>query len=205
MNLPNKITLSRIIIAFVFMIFVIPFPQWVLESSFLQFIHPQLVSINDFILHYGNYIAAVIFILASSTDAVDGYIARKHKLVTRLGKFLDPIADKLLVTAAIIALVQRNDISGWAAMFIIAREFIVTGLRLVAAGEGVVISASNLGKVKTITQDIAIAATLLNNFPLDLVVKFPFDDYLMFAAVVITIYSGYDYIAKNIKLLHSAK
>jgi CDP-diacylglycerol--glycerol-3-phosphate 3-phosphatidyltransferase len=196
MNLPNKITLSRIFFVPVFMLFIIPFPDWMLGGSF-----GFLRSINQFIDNYGSYIAAGIFIIASSTDAVDGYIARKRKLVTRFGKFLDPIADKLLVTAALIALVQSSDISAWAAMLIIAREFIVTGLRLVAAGEGIVIAASNLGKLKTITQDIAIVLTLLNNFPISLFTDFPFDDYAMLAAVVITLYSLYDYIKKNIKVI----
>jgi CDP-diacylglycerol--glycerol-3-phosphate 3-phosphatidyltransferase len=162
-----------------------------------------MLSINDLISSYGGYIAAGIFIIASSTDAVDGYIARKRQLVTRFGKFLDPIADKLLVTAALLALVQTGDVNGWAAMLIIAREFIVTGLRLVAAGEGIVIAASNLGKLKTVFQDIAIVLTLLNNFPISLVLpKFPFDEYAMAIAVIITIYSLYDYIKKNLHVIN---
>ena len=201
MNLPNKITLSRIFIVPIFMLFIIPFPKWLLESDFLGIIRPQLLSVNNFISSYGNYIAAVIFIIASSTDGVDGYIARKRKQITRFGKFLDPIADKLLVTAALIALVERNDITGWAAMIIIGRELIVTGLRLVAAGEGIVIAASKLGKLKTVTQIIAIVAALLKNFPLDQFTDFQFDKYAMFIAVIITIYSGYDYIAKNSKVI----
>lgn len=201
MNLPNKITLSRIFIVPIFMLFIIPFPKWLLESDFLGIIRPQLLSVNNFISSYGNYIAAVIFIIASSTDGVDGYIARKRKQITRFGKFLDPIADKLLVTAALIALVERNDITGWAAMIIIGRELIVTGLRLVAAGEGIVIAASKLGKLKTVTQIIAIVAALLKNFPLDRFTDFQFDKYAMFIAVIITIYSGYDYIAKNSKVI----
>jgi CDP-diacylglycerol---glycerol-3-phosphate 3-phosphatidyltransferase len=212
MNLPNKITMSRIFIVPILMIFIIPFPNWMLEATQLQFMHAQMVQWKDFVLHYGNYIAAIIFILAASTDGVDGYIARKRKQVTKLGKFLDPIADKLLVTAALIALVQRYEIvdngvrilsgvSGWAAMIIIGREFIVTGLRLIAAGEGIVISASNLGKVKTITQIVAISAALLNNFPITLFTSFPFDRYAMIIAVIITVYSGYDYIKKNLKVI----
>ena len=202
MNLPNKITLSRIVIIPIFMVFVIPIPGWMMEGSLFNFIRPQLISLNDFILQYGNYIAAGIFILAASTDGVDGYIARKRKLVTTMGKFLDPIADKLLITGALIALVQRNDVTGWAAMLIISREFIVTGLRLVAVGEGIVISASYLVKIKTVTQIVAIAATLLKNFPLDLFTKFPFDRYAMLAAVIITLYSLYDYIKKHISILN---
>ncbi|MCX7921813.1 MAG: CDP-diacylglycerol--glycerol-3-phosphate 3-phosphatidyltransferase [Clostridia bacterium] len=198
MNLPNKLTLSRIFIVPVFMIFVIPFPDWVVNSGFA---HEQLVAINNFIISKGNFIAAVLFILAASTDGVDGYIARKRKQITRFGKFLDPIADKLLVTAALIALVERGDLTGWAAMLIISREFIVTGLRLIAAGEGIVISASNLGKIKTITQMIAIVATLLKNWPLALFTDIQFDRYFMMIAVIITVYSGYDYLAKNIKVI----
>lgn len=197
MNLPNKITLSRIFFVPVLMLFIIPIPESIINVGFLQFMHPQMVAVNKFLLAYGGYIAAGIFIIASSTDAVDGYIARKHKLVTNFGKFLDPIADKLLVTAALMALVQSGDVNGWAAMLIIAREFIVTGLRLVAAGEGIIIAASKLGKLKTLLQDIAIVAALLKNFPISLFSDFQFDDYAMLLAVIITIYSLYDYLKKN--------
>lgn len=201
MNLPNKITLLRIFLIPVFMLCIIPYPEWVLNSSFLEVVRPQLIIVNDFILKYGNYLAAVIFIIAASTDGVDGYIARKRKQVTKFGIFLDPIADKLLVTAALIALVQRNELTGWVAMIIIAREYAVTGLRLVAAGEGTVIAASTWGKVKTVTQIIAISVSLMKNFPVSLFSDFPFDRYVMFIAVIITIYSGYDYIAKNAKVI----
>lgn len=203
MNLPNKITLSRIFLIPVLMIFIIPIPQAVIDAGFLGFMKTQMTAINIFINTFGGYIAAGIFIIASSTDAVDGYIARKRKLVTRFGKFLDPIADKLLVTAALLALVQRGDINVWAAMLIISREFIVTGLRLVAAGEGIVIAASNLGKLKTVIQDIALVAALLNNFPISLFTNFPFDDYAMLLAVIITIYSLYDYIKKNLNVINT--
>lgn len=202
MNLPNKITLSRICFIPVLMLFIIPIPESILNADILQCIYPQLLAINKFLLAYGGYIAAGIFIIASSTDAVDGYIARKRQLVTNFGKFLDPIADKLLVTAALMALVQSGDVNGWAAMLIIAREFIVTGLRLVAAGEGIVIAASKLGKLKTVLQDIAIVATLLHNFPMNLFTNFQFDDYAMLLAVIITIYSLYDYIKKNLHVIN---
>lgn len=198
MNLPNKLTLSRIFLTLVFMVFIMPLPQWVVDNSYLSFMHTQMAEFNKFIFGNGKYIAAALFIVAASTDGVDGYIARKRKQVTQFGKFLDPIADKLLVTAALIALVQRGELTGWAAMFIISREFIVTGLRLIAAGEGIVIAASKLGKIKTVTQTIAIIACL---FPVNTIVGFQFDSYAMFVAVIITIYSGYDYIAKNIKLI----
>jgi len=205
MNLPNKITVSRMFFIPLLMIFLIPVPESVINLGFLQFMRSQLVSFNLFINNYGGYIAAGIFIIASSTDAVDGYIARKRKLVTRFGKFLDPIADKLLVTAALLALVQNGEVNVWAAMLIISREFIVTGLRLVASGEGIVIAASKLGKLKTLMQDIAIVAALMNNFPISLFTDFQFDDYAMLLAIIITVYSLYDYIKKNIKVINVDK
>lgn len=201
MNLPNKITLSRICIVPIFMIFALPLPESLLSNIPWDLLEAQLRALNSVISSYGHYIAAIIFIIASSTDGIDGYIARKTKQVTKFGIFLDPVADKLLVTSALIALVQRGNISGWAAMIIIGRELMVMGLRLVAAGEGVVISASKLGKAKTALQIIAISASLLENFPLSLFTDFRLDSYAITLAVLITIYSGYDYLANNIKLI----
>lgn len=201
MNLPNKLTILRILLIPIFMLIIVPIPQWMIDLSFLCFISPQLISINNFINNYGNYVAALIFIIASSTDALDGYIARKTKQITKFGKFLDPIADKLLVTAALIALVERGDLSTWVAVIIIGREFMITGLRLVAASEGIVIAASSWGKIKTITQMIAIIAMLFKNYPIRWLFDFPFDGVIMFLAVIATIYSAYDYIVKNAKVL----
>lgn len=191
MNLANKITILRILLVPIFMLFIIPLPDAVMNAI------PKL----SFLESYGQYIAAVIFIIAAGTDKVDGHIARSRKQVTKLGIFLDPIADKLLVTAALIALVERGQLSTWVAMIIIAREFIVTGFRLVAAGEGEVISAGNLGKIKLVIQIVAIVAALLENYPLSLITSFPFDDAAMAIAVVVTVYSGIDYIVKNARLI----
>lgn len=201
MNLPNKITLSRIVMVPIFMLFVIPIPSWVVNLPMLSFMRTLMMMLNEFIMSYGNYIAAGIFIALASTDAVDGYIARKNKMVTKIGIFLDPIADKLLVTAALIALLERGELTGWAAMIIIGREFIVTGLRLVLAGEGVVVAASKWGKIKTITQMAAIVMSLIKNYPLSLITDFPFDRVVMFLAVIITIYSLYDYLKKNLHII----
>ncbi|WP_010252072.1 CDP-diacylglycerol--glycerol-3-phosphate 3-phosphatidyltransferase [Acetivibrio cellulolyticus] len=201
MNLPNKLTILRILLVPVFMLIIVPIPQWIVDSSLLGFINPQLTWINNFIYNYGNYVAALVFIIASSTDALDGYIARKTKQITKFGKFLDPIADKLLVSAALIALVERGDLSTWVAVIIIGREFIITGLRLVAASEGIVIAASSWGKIKTITQMIAIIAMLFKNYPIRWLVDFPFDEIAMFLAVIATIYSAYDYIVKNANVI----
>lgn len=202
MNLPNKLTILRILLVPVFMLIIVPIPQWMVDSSILAFINPQLNAINNFIYNYGNYVAALLFIIASSTDALDGYIARKTKQITNFGKFLDPIADKLLVSAALIALVERGDLSTWVAVIIIGREFIITGLRLVAASEGVVIAASSWGKIKTITQMVAIIAMLFKNYPIRWLFNFPFDGILMFLAVIATIYSAYDYIVKNAHIIN---
>ncbi len=201
MNLPNKITVSRILLVPIFMIFVIPIPDATVNLPILSFLKDDMLRINQFINSYGNYVAAFLFILAASTDGVDGYIARKHKLITAFGKFLDPIADKLLITAALIALVQRDVVTGWAAMIIISRELLVTGMRLVAAGEGQVVAANRSGKIKMVCQTIAVSVALLNNFPFSLFTDIHIDAYLMFIAVIVTIYSGIDFFAKNIKVI----
>lgn len=149
---------------------------------------------------YNEVIAALVFILAASTDGLDGYIARKRKIVTNLGKFLDPLADKLLISAALISLVEMQRLEAWIAIVIISREFAVTGLRLVAAAEGQVIAASGWGKLKTWVQIVAIVALIVRNFPFE-DIGFPFAKIASWAMVVVTIYSGYDYFAKNRKVI----
>jgi CDP-diacylglycerol--glycerol-3-phosphate 3-phosphatidyltransferase len=144
---------------------------------------------------YGEYIAAAIFILAASTDGLDGYIARKRKQITNFGKLLDPLADKLLISAALISLVELKQISAWVAVIIIGREFFVTGLRAVVASEGVIIAASKLGKYKTVSQIIAISALLLSDF-LELFLPFNLGLYAMYVAVFFTVWSGVDYFVK---------
>lgn len=179
MNLANKLTLMRIFLVPVFLIF---------------------IAVND--IPYGKTIATVIFIVAALTDKLDGYIARSRNQITRFGKFMDPLADKLLVTAALISLVELQVISTWVAMIIIAREFAVTGLRAVAAAEGIVIAASPLGKAKTVTQIVAIVIALINLNNINIL--FIPNSYMstltnitMGAAVIITIISGIDYFIKN--------
>ncbi|MGI6122687.1 MAG: CDP-diacylglycerol--glycerol-3-phosphate 3-phosphatidyltransferase [Acetivibrionales bacterium] len=185
MNLPNKITVSRILATPVFLFFLVPgwFGQfWGLDQ-------------------WGRYAAAVIFIVASITDMVDGNIARKYNMITELGKFLDPIADKLLVTSALIAFIKTDNLSVWAVFIIIAREFIITGFRVVAAGRGVVIAADKWGKIKTVVQIAAIIAILIKNFPVSLIIDFPLGMVLMYIAVALTVISGVNYIVKNVKVL----
>lgn len=185
MNLANKITISRILATPVFLFFLVP--GW-----FGQFFGLD---------QWGRYAAAVIFILASLTDMVDGNIARKHNMVTELGKFLDPVADKLLVTSALIAFIKTDNLSVWAVFIIIAREFIVTGFRVIAAGRGVIIAADKWGKIKTVVQIVAIIAILIKNFPISLITDFPLGMVLMYIAVILTVISGVNYIVKNAKVL----
>jgi len=176
MSLANKITIVRIMLVPIFM----------------------ALLLSDF--PYSNFIAALIFIVAASTDTVDGYIARKRNEVTTFGKFIDPLADKILVTAALVILVEMGKISSIVAIIIITREFIITGFRVIAASEGIVIAASWWGKAKTIIQIIAIVAIILDNIPFKWI-GIPFDRIALILAVVITIISGLDYIIKNFNIL----
>jgi CDP-diacylglycerol--glycerol-3-phosphate 3-phosphatidyltransferase len=143
-----------------------------------------------------HFVGALIFILASVTDWVDGYYARKYDLVTNLGKFLDPLADKLLVSAALIVLVELHLAPSWIVIIIISREFAITGLRLVLAGAGEVVAANMLGKIKTWAQIVAISALLLHNTIFELM-SIPFDMISLWVAMLFTIWSGWDYFAKN--------
>lgn len=172
MNLPNKITFSRVLLVPVFIImFYIDIPN-------------------------NQIYAGLIFIIAALTDTLDGYLARKNGQVTNLGKFIDPLADKLLVSAALILLVEAGTIPGWVVITIIAREFTITGFRIISASEGVNIAASSLGKFKTITQLIAIILLLFNNIFFE---KFniPMDQIFLYISLIFTVLSGYDYIYKN--------
>lgn len=172
MNLANKITIFRV--------FLVPIFMLVLYSN----------------MQYSTYLAAAVFIIASLTDTLDGYIARSRNLITNFGKFADPLADKVLVSAALISLVDLGRIPGWVVVVIIAREFTITGFRIIAASEGITIAASSLGKIKTITQLVAIISILLNNFPFSHM-NFPFDMILLYISLFFTVVSGIDYIYKN--------
>lgn len=192
MNIPNKITFTRICLIPLFMIFLLaPF-------DFGNF------TLLNMTLPITDLIAAIIFILASTTDWLDGYYARRYNLVTNLGKFLDPLADKLLITAAFISLVEMQMMPAWIAIVIISREFAVTGIRLVAAADGSVIAASPLGKLKTVFQIIAISALMLHNIPFA-GLNIPFATIMLWMATILTIISGVDYFMKNKHILLSSK
>lgn len=143
------------------------------------------------------YAAIAVFVLASITDALDGHIARKKGLVTNFGKFIDPIADKLLVMSAMVVLVERGRMPGWVCIVMLAREFAISGFRLVAAGTGKVIAAGILGKIKTVTQMIAIIALLLTAIDGLFSPLAAFADVAMYIAAIMTVWSGADYIVKN--------
>ncbi|MDR3052852.1 MAG: CDP-diacylglycerol--glycerol-3-phosphate 3-phosphatidyltransferase [Coriobacteriales bacterium] len=139
----NIVTMSRIVLIPVFVFLLLaPWPTWAPDAAMAYWIKP--------------WIAAAVFALLALTDGVDGYLARSRNEVTTLGKFLDPLADKILVTAALLALIELGELPAWIALVIIAREFLVSGLRMVASAEGVVIAASWFGKVKTVFQIIAV-------------------------------------------------
>ncbi|WP_394232460.1 CDP-diacylglycerol--glycerol-3-phosphate 3-phosphatidyltransferase [Niallia oryzisoli] len=184
MNLPNKITISRIFLIPIFLIImVVPF-SWG-EISLLGTSMPVT-----------HFVGALIFIIASTTDWIDGHYARKYNMVTNLGKFLDPLADKLLVSAALIVLVELSLAPSWIVIIIISREFAVTGLRLVLAGAGEVVAANMLGKIKTWAQIVAISALLLHNILFEMI-SIPFDMIALWVALFFTVWSGWDYFVKN--------
>ncbi|WP_042456494.1 CDP-diacylglycerol--glycerol-3-phosphate 3-phosphatidyltransferase [Neobacillus dielmonensis] len=192
MNIPNRITVSRILLIPIFLIIMlVPFKWGEIE----------LLGATMPVTHL---VGALIFILASTTDWIDGHYARKYNLVTNMGKFLDPLADKLLVSAALIVLVELGYAPSWIVIIIISREFAVTGLRLLLAGEGEVVAANMLGKIKTWTQIIAISTLLLHNI-IFAMIPFRFDLLALWVALIFTIWSGWDYFAKNNHVFKNSK
>lgn len=169
MNLPNKLTMMRVFMIPVFVLF-------------------MLVPITP----YDNWIALAIFIIASLTDLLDGKIARKYNLVTNFGKFMDPLADKLLVCSAMICLVSMNLIPAWIVIVIIAREFIISGFRLIASDNGVVIAASYWGKFKTVFQMVMICLMIANISAIQILTTI-----VMWIALILTVVSLVDYLMKN--------
>lgn len=177
MNLPNKLTMFRVILIPVFVVFL-------------------LVDITP----YDKWIALAIFIIASLTDLLDGKIARKYNLVTNFGKFMDPLADKLLVCSAMICLVELNKIPAWIVIVIIAREFIISGFRLIASDNGVVIAASYWGKFKTTFQMVMICLMIADIAEISLLTAI-----VMWAALILTVISLVDYLVKNKDVMKDTK
>ena len=175
LNLPNALTLIRILLV------------------------PVLVVALTVETPHGPTIAAIVFAIAALTDGLDGYIARSRQSVTTFGKVMDPVADKLMIAAALISLVSLERVAAWVAMVVIAREFAVSGLRIAAGQQGVVIPATGLGKVKTIVQVAAVLALIAANDYNDAWVQA-----LVYAMVVITVVSGADYFLNFRRRLEEA-
>lgn len=169
MNLPNKLTMGRV------------------------------CAIPVFIVVYllGFHVAAtILFIAAAATDTLDGHIARSQGLVTNFGKLMDPLADKLLTMAAFLVLVGAGQVASWMVIIILGREFAVSGLRQIAASDGIVMAAGSTGKVKTVLQMVAIPMLLLDNWP-GCYLHIPLDDICLWACLIMTIISGVEYFVKN--------
>ncbi|MDO4617155.1 MAG: CDP-diacylglycerol--glycerol-3-phosphate 3-phosphatidyltransferase [Lachnospiraceae bacterium] len=183
MNLPNKLTCVRMAMIPFFVIF-------------------MMVPIPGLDYMVCRYIALAIFIIASLTDMLDGKIARKYNLVTDFGKFMDPLADKLLVCTAMICLIDSGDLPAWVVIIIIAREFIISGFRLVASDNGIVIAASWWGKIKTVTQMVMIIFLMLK---LPGQPAYIIGQILIYAAMILTVISLCDYLMKNKGVLANQK
>lgn len=188
MNLPNKLTIFRVVL-------IVPFVVVLLGGETGWFGSNRLIP---------DIIALVIFVIASLTDLIDGKIARKYNLVTNFGKFMDPLADKLLVSAALIALVEMGRIPGWVVIIIISREFIISGFRLIASDNNVVIAASYWGKFKTTFQMVMVCLLIVN-----LGVMFRWvqvlTDVIMWIALALTVISLIDYLVKNKDVMKEQK
>ena len=177
MNLPNKLTMFRVIL--------IPF--------FVVFLLVDITPVDK-------WIALAVFIIASLTDMLDGKIARKYNLVTNFGKFMDPLADKLLVCAALICLVELERIPAWIVIVIMSREFIISGFRLIASDNGVVIAASYWGKFKTTFQIVMVCLMIADLEQISLLT-----DIVMWAALILTVVSLVDYLVKNKDVMKDTK
>ncbi|WP_461240348.1 CDP-diacylglycerol--glycerol-3-phosphate 3-phosphatidyltransferase [Paucilactobacillus sp. N302-9] len=185
MNLPNKLTVMRLIaIPFFLLLLVLP-------------LHWGSVTFAGATVPVAQLIAAIIFVAACITDNLDGHIARKYHLVTNFGKFTDPLADKLLVMTAFIMLTSTGIVPAWVTVVIIWRELSVTGLRLlIVETNGEVMAAKMPGKIKTVSQFIAITALLLNNMFFELI-HVPFGQIMLYICLFFTVYSGIDYFVKG--------
>ena len=197
MNLPNKLSLGRmILIPIIVLVVVFPYAQFNLAVPIYYF---EFVA-----LPLTNIIVLILFVIASITDFLDGYIARKHQLITTFGKFIDPIADKMLTTTMFIIFAASGIIPVVAVLIMVWRDIIVDGIRMVASSEGVVMAAGYLGKVKTVAQMLTVIVILLNNLPFELY-RFPMADFLLWFSVSISFISGVSYFLQSREFLFKTK
>lgn len=184
MNLPNKLSCFRMILVPIVVI------VWLLPLSLFP-----VFNIGEVVLSLRNIIALIIFAIASFTDYLDGHIARKNNLITSFGKFIDPIADKLLTTTMFILFLADGMIFSVPVILMIARDIIVDGLRMNTAAKGVVVAAGILGKIKTVLQMFTIILILLNNLPFALI-GIPVSNIMLWASAIVSVVSGIDYFNK---------
>lgn len=197
MNLPNRLTVMRIImIPVIILIAIFPYSQFGIEIPVLQFGFVTLSAVNIVML--------VLFCVASFTDFLDGYLARKNNLVTTFGKFADPIADTLLVTTMYILFAAQGTIPVVPVLIMVARDTIVDGIRMIASSSGVVMAAGYLGKLKTVVQMLSIITILLNNLPFELY-RLPVSDFLLWFAAFTSLASGISYFNQMKEYIFESK
>ncbi len=197
MNIPNKLSILRIsLIPVIVLIVIFPYAQFDISVPIFYFDYVSLSLTNILVL--------ILFSIGSFTDFLDGYIARKHNLITTFGKFIDPIADKMLTTTMFIIFAAQGIIPMVAVLIMVWRDIIVDGIRMVASSEGQVIAAGYLGKIKTVAQISTIIIILLNNLPFELV-SFPMADFLLWFSVSISFISGMSYFLQSRSFLFRTK
>jgi CDP-diacylglycerol--glycerol-3-phosphate 3-phosphatidyltransferase len=197
MNLPNKLSILRIsLIPIIVLVVIFPYAQFNLSVPIFYFDYVSLSLTNIIVL--------LLFIIGAFTDFLDGYIARKRNLITTFGKFIDPIADKMLTTTMFIIFTAQGIIPMVAVLIMIWRDIIVDGIRMVASSEGQVMAAGYLGKIKTVAQILTIVVILLNNLPFELI-SFPMADFLLWFSVSISFISGMSYFLQSRSFLFRTK
>ena len=185
MNLPNKLTIARMVmIPVIILVYLFPYTACGIQPSHLMVGSVDLAVINIIVL--------LLYVLAAITDAIDGHIARSRNMITTFGKFADPIADKLLTTSMFLLFVSRGIIPVVPVIIMVARDTIVDGCRMVAATNGKVVAAGMMGKLKTVLQMVTVALVLLNNLPFELI-GLPMSDILLWMAALVSMISGIQY------------
>jgi CDP-diacylglycerol---glycerol-3-phosphate 3-phosphatidyltransferase len=193
MNLPNKLSIIRmILVPVIVLVMIFPYAQFDIAIP--------VYNVGFVTISLLNIIVLILFAIASATDFIDGYIARKYNLITSFGKFIDPIADKMLVNTMFILFVFQGIVPVVAVLIMIWRDTIVDGIRMVSSGKGVVVAAGYLGKIKTVSQMFTIIFILMNNLPFELY-QLPITDFLLWFSVSISVLSGISYFMQSRSVL----
>jgi CDP-diacylglycerol---glycerol-3-phosphate 3-phosphatidyltransferase len=193
MNLPNKLSVIRmILVPVIVLVMIFPYAQFDIA---IPVYNVEFVTISLL-----NIVVLILFAIASATDFIDGYIARKYNLITSFGKFIDPIADKMLVNTMFVMFVFQGIVPVVAVLIMIWRDTIVDGIRMVSSGKGVVVAAGYLGKIKTVSQMFTIIFILLNNLPFE-IYQLPITDFMLWFSVSISVLSGVSYFMQSRSVL----